>query len=112
MYTGRNFLICLGIFGPNFRTFFEKITQFSKFQLFYKPKYQKFILLVNKNAMKWPFFGDKTNIFENLYSVRFSKCYRTCLVSSVFTRFGRPLVEILLSLLAETLSSMKAKQII
>ena len=61
--------------------------------------------MVNKNAIKYlggPFFGDKTNIFENLiyYEIRFgiigfgsvNHTEISVSVISVFTRFGRPLL--------------------
>ena len=73
-------------------------------------------LLVNKNAIKYlggPFFGDKTNIFENLIYFEFwfgiigfgsvNHTEISVSVISVFTRFGRSLTLILFLGLCEFL---------
>ena len=87
---------------------FEKSLNFQNFKFFVSQNvrnFTNFILLVNKNAIKYlggPFFGDKTNIFENLmyYEFRFgiigfgsvNDTEISVSVISVFTRFGRPLI--------------------
>ena len=62
-----------GHFLAKFQEFFEKLLNFQNFKFFISQNVRNFILFVNKNPIKYlggPFFGDKTNIFENLYSVR------------------------------------------